>query len=172
MDNFSAMPAAFKVSNSLLLLLAALLTAYLCDCALSPLHGTGDVSHEPSSECFAALIVLMMPASISYPIDNAAVSVAELVKEAFGGEGHYPFHPAAVGLVAATLAWPRVMSSYPAPGTVLAHFSSTGEVQPQGSNTTLSAGGLPSDSTINQLTGNVAGPLGCCAIPIKLRSTA
>ena len=50
------------------------------------------------------------------------------------------------------------------PGTVLALFSSTGVVLTQGSNTTLSAGGLPSDSTINLLTGNVAGPLGCCAI--------
>ena len=57
----------------LLLLLVALLTAYLCDCALAPLHGTGYQSHEPSSECFAALIVLMMPASISYPIVIAAV---------------------------------------------------------------------------------------------------
>ena len=85
----------------LLLLLAALLTAYLCDCALAPLHGTGYQSHEPSSECFAALIVLMMPASISYPIVIAAVIVAVLVKEAFGGEGHYPFHPAAVGMVVA-----------------------------------------------------------------------
>ena len=84
-----------------LLFLAALLTAYLCDCALAPLHGTGYQSHEPSSECFAALIVLMMPASISYPIVIAAVIVAVLVKEAFGGEGHYPFHPAAVGMVVA-----------------------------------------------------------------------
>jgi electron transport complex protein RnfD len=49
-----------------LLFLAALLTAYLCDCALAPLHGTGYQSHEPSSECFAALIVLMMPASVLY----------------------------------------------------------------------------------------------------------
>ena len=77
-------------ARPVLLLLAALLTAYLCDCALAPLHGTGYQSHEPSSECFAALIVLMMPASISYPIVIAAVIVAVLVKEAFGGEGHYP----------------------------------------------------------------------------------
>ena len=73
-------------ARPVLLLLAALLTAYLCDCALAPLHGTGYQSHEPSSECFAALIVLMMPASISYPIVIAAVIVAVLVKEAFGGE--------------------------------------------------------------------------------------
>ncbi len=90
-----------------LLLLAALLTAYLCDCALAPLHGTGYQSHEPSSECFAALIVLLMPASISYPIVIAAVIVAVLVKEAFGGEGHYPFHPAAVGVVVAGISWPQ-----------------------------------------------------------------
>ena len=118
----------------------------------------------PSSEAFAALIVLMMPASAPYYMVVTATIIAVLVKEAFGGEGHYPFHPAAVGLVAATLAWPRDMSSYPAPGTVLALFSSTGVVLTQGNNTTLSAGGLPSDSTINLLTGNVAGPLGCCAI--------
>ena len=73
-------------ARPVLLLLAALLTAYLCDCALAPLHGTGYQSHEPSSECFAALIVLLMPASISYPIVISAVIVAVLVKEAFGGE--------------------------------------------------------------------------------------
>ena len=65
-------------ARPVLLLLAALLTAYLCDCALAPLHGTGYQSHEPSSECFAALIVLLMPASISYPIVISAVIVAVL----------------------------------------------------------------------------------------------
>ena len=40
-----------------LLMLAALVTAYLCDRALAPLHGEGYRAHEPSSECFAALIV-------------------------------------------------------------------------------------------------------------------
>lgn len=98
-------------------------------------HAAGYRAHEPSSEAFAALIVLMMPASAPYYMVVTATIIAVLVKEAFGGEGHYPFHPAAVGLVAATLAWPRVMSSYPAPGTVLALFSSTGVVLTQGSNT-------------------------------------
>lgn len=75
------MSCYFYGLRPVLLFLAALLTAYLCDCALAPLHGTGYQSHEPSSECFAALIVLMMPASISYPIVIAAVIVAVLVKE-------------------------------------------------------------------------------------------
>lgn len=151
-------------ARPLLMMAAGLLTAYVADCVVTPLHAAGYRAHEPSSEAFAALIVLMMPASAPYYMVVTATIIAVLVKEAFGGEGHYPFHPAAVGLVAATLAWPRDMSSYPAPGTVLALFSSTGVVLTQGSNTTLSAGGLPSDSTINLLTGNVAGPLGCCAI--------
>ena len=102
-------------ARPVLLLLAALLTAYLCDCALAPLHGTGYQSHEPSSECFAALIALLMPASISYPIVISAVIVAVLVKEAFGGEGHYPFHPAAVGVVVAGISWPQDVFSSPFP---------------------------------------------------------
>ena len=64
-----------------LLMLAALVTAYLCDCALAPLHGEGYRAHEPSSECFAALIVLLMPASVSYGIVIVAVIAAVLVKE-------------------------------------------------------------------------------------------
>ena len=59
-----------------LLMLAGLLTAYLFDCALAPLHGAGHQPHEPSSECFAALIVLMMPATVSYAVVVAAVCPA------------------------------------------------------------------------------------------------
>ncbi len=87
-------------------LLAALLT-YLCDCALAPLHGTGYQSHEPSSECFAALIALLMPASISYPIVISAVIVAVLVKGGVRRRDYYPFHPAAVGMVVAGVSWPQ-----------------------------------------------------------------
>ena len=83
---------------------AGLLTAYVADCVVTPLHAAGYRAHEPSSEAFAALIVLMMPASAPYYMVVTATIIAVLVKEAFGGEGHYPFHPAAVGLVAATLA--------------------------------------------------------------------
>ena len=102
-----------------LLMLAALVTAYLCDCALAPLHGEGYRAHEPSSECFAALIVLLMPASVSYGIVIVAVIAAVLVKEAFGGEGYYPFHPAAVGAAIAGVSWPEHVYYYPAPGTQL-----------------------------------------------------
>ena len=146
-----------------LLMLAALVTAYLCDCALAPLHGEGYRAHEPSSECFAALIVLMMPASISYPIVIAAVIVAVLVKEAFGGEGHYPFHPAAVGVVVAGISWPKNVFSYPVPGTQLPLFGEVNTTLVEGMNATLRDGGLPSASTMNLLTGNVSAAVGTSA---------
>ncbi len=147
----------------LLLLAVGLLTAYLCDCALAPLHGAGYHSHEPSSECFAALIVLMMPATVPYAVVAAAVVVAVLAKEAFGGEGHYPFHPAAVGMVVAGISWPDSVYRYPTPGSVLPLFGEQDLVLSPGMNSILRAGGLPSDSTMNLLTGNAAGGLGTSA---------
>ena len=146
-----------------LLLLTGLLTAYLCDCALAPLHGAGYHSHEPSSECFAALIVLMMPATVPYAVVVAAVIAAVLVKEAFGGEGHYPFHPAAVGMAVAGISWPDAVYQYPAPGVWLPVWGVSDADLVGGMNATLRDGGLPSASTMNLLTGNVSGGLGTTA---------
>ena len=146
-----------------LLLLTGLLTAYLCDCALAPLHGAGYHSHEPSSECFAALIVLMMPATVPYAVVVAAVIAAVLVKEAFGGEGHYPFHPAAVGMAVAGISWPDAVYQYPAPGIWLPVWGVSDADLVEGMNATLRDGGLPSASTMNLLTGNVSGGLGTTA---------
>src|SRR5699024_5165507 len=125
-----------------LLLLTGLLVAYLCDCALAPLHGAGYHPHEPSSECFAALIVLMMPATVPYAVVVAAVIAAVLVKEAFGGEGHYPFHPAAVGMAVAGISWPDSVYRYPAPGNWLPVFGASDGALVEGMNATLRNGGL------------------------------
>ena len=48
-------------ARPLLMMAAGLLTAYVADCVVTPLHAAGYRAHEPSSEAFAALIVLMMP---------------------------------------------------------------------------------------------------------------
>ena len=146
-----------------LLLLTGLLTAYLCDCALAPLHGAGYHSHEPSSECFAGLILLMMPATVPYMVVVAAVIAAVLVKEAFGGEGHYPFHPAAVGMALVGISWPESVYTYPTPGNWLPVFGNINVSLSEGMNATLRDGGLPSASTMNLLTGNVPGGLGISA---------
>lgn len=106
-------------ARPLLMMAAGLLTAYVADCVVTPLHAAGYRAHEPSSEAFAALIVLMMPASAPYYMVVTATIIAVLVKEAFGGEGHYPFHPAAVGAAIAGVSWPEHVYYYPAPGTQL-----------------------------------------------------
>ena len=142
---------------------AALAVAFLADCVLTPLHGAAAPANEPSSACFAALIVLLMPASVPYYAVVAAVLAAVLVKEAFGGEGHYPFHPAAVGMAVAGLSWPQQVFRYPVPGTVLPVWGGEMPTLVSGMNVTLAAGGLPTATTTNLLIGNVEGPLGTSA---------
>lgn len=164
----TAMSCYYYGLRPALLMLAALTTAYICDCIITPLHGPGYRPHEPSSECFAALIALMMPATIPYAILIMAVISAVLVKEAFGGEGHYPFHPAAVGIVVAGISWPEKMFSYPSPGTRLPLWDTSAVALTQGMNATIKAGGLPTASTVNLVIGNVAGPMGACAVLVMV----
>lgn len=158
----------FYGPRPLLLMLTGLFTAYVCDCLAAPLHGAHYRSHEPSSEAFAALIVLMLPASVPYGVVVTAVIVAVLLKETFGGEGHYPFHPAAVGVAVAVLSWPDTVLRYPVPGTVLPLGAVPQDQLVAGMNAALSGGGLPSDTTMNLFTGSVAGPLGTGAILVIL----
>ena len=89
-----------------LLALVAAVAAYLCDGILAPLHAKGYQSHEPSSECFAVLLTMLLPASVPFYVVIAGTVVAVFAKEAFGGEGHYPFHPSAVALAVVGLSWP------------------------------------------------------------------
>ncbi|MDD4850346.1 MAG: RnfABCDGE type electron transport complex subunit D [Gemmiger sp.] len=146
-----------------LLALTAVVVAYLCDCIITPLHGDGYRSHEPSSECFALLIVMMLPATTRYSIVVTAVIVAVLAKEAFGCEGHYPFHPTAVGVVVVGVCWPQEVFLYPAPGTVLPLWDCSDVPLVESMNVAIKSGGLPTASTLNLITGNVAGPLGAVA---------
>ena len=147
-------------ARPLLMMAAGLLTAYVADCVVTPLHAAGYRAHEPSSEAFAALIVLMMPASAPYYMVVTATIIAVLVKEAFGGEGHYPFHPAAVGAAIAGVSWPEHVYYYPAPGTQLPIWGEINDNLVQGMNESLRSGGLPSASTMNLLTGNVSAGIG------------
>lgn len=143
-----------------LMALLAIFTAYLCDCIVTPLHGAGYRPHEPSSECFALLIVMMLPPSARYSIVIAAVIAAIIAKEAFGSEGHYPFHPSAVGLAVVGVSWPNEVFRYPTPGVPLPLWGSERVVLNESMNVALKSGGLPTASTLNLMIGNVAGPIG------------
>ena len=137
-----------------LLAAVAAVTAYLCDGILSPLHARGYQSHEPSSECFAVLLVLLLPASAPYYVVVAGAIVAVFVKEAFGGEGHYPFHPSAAALAVVGISWPDQVFFYPTPGTMLPLWDASSAALSAGMNATLSSGGLPT-ATYSQNVGIV-----------------
>ena len=61
------------------------------------------------------------------------------------------------------MVWPERVYRYPAPGTWLPLLNTVDTPLVQGINATLRDGGLPSDSTMNLLTGNFAGALGTSA---------
>lgn len=148
----------------LLLWLAAVITANLCDHLVALLRRRPYDHNEFSNEAFAATLVLLMPASVSYYVVVVSVMAAVLVgKEAFGGVGCYPFHPTAVGYTIAAVSWPQQVFRYPAPGTRLPLTGSVTGGLVESASSTLKAGGTPKIDALNLLLGNYAAPMGSVA---------
>lgn len=152
-----------------LLCVVAVVTANLCDRVVAKLRGRMYDSRDMSSEGFALLLAMLLPASVEYYVLISAVLAAVMVgKEAFGGYGSYPFHPTAVGFVVAAISWPDQVFMYPQPFAPLP-LGSTANVQLIGGmNHTMKSGGLPNVSTLDLLLGNYAGPMGATAALIIL----
>lgn len=152
-----------------LLCIVAAVTANLCDRLVAKMRGRVYDSRDLSSEGFALLLAMLLPASVEYYVLISAVLAAVMVgKEAFGGYGSYPFHPTAVGFVVAAISWPEQVFSYPQPFAELALGSTSGMQLFSGMNHTMKNGGLPSVSTLDLLLGNYAGPMGATATLIIL----
>ncbi|MBQ8648280.1 MAG: RnfABCDGE type electron transport complex subunit D [Oscillospiraceae bacterium] len=153
----------------LLLWLAAVVTANLCDHLVALLRRRPYDRGEFSNEAFAAMLVLLMPASVSYYVVVVSVMAAVLVgKEAFGGVGCYPFHPTAVGYTIAAVSWPQEVFRYPSPGTVLPLTGTVTSGLVESASSTLKAGGTPKIDALNLLLGNYAAPMGAVAALILL----
>ena len=148
----------------LLLCLLGLVTGNLCDRLVARLRRRPYVTDDYSNESFGLVIALLLPASVDWYVLVAAVLAGVLIgKEAFGGYGSYPFHPAAVGYVLAAVSWPEQVFSYPQPHTMLPLFDDSGVTLVSGISGTLKAGGLPSTHTMDLLLGDYAGPMGATA---------
>lgn len=162
------MSVFFYGPRPLLLCAAAVVTANLIDRLMALVRGRAYDPHEHSSESFALVLTLMMPASIPYYVIIVAVLAADLLgKEVFGGVGYYPFHPVAVGYAVASVNWPNLVFSYPQPMTQLPFFNINGVALSEGADMTLRNGGMPSISILNLVLGNFAGSLGTtCALVI------
>ena len=114
------MSCYFYGLRPLLLCGAAVITGNLCDRLVSLLRRRVYQSNDLSSESFALLIALLMPATVDWYVLIAAVLAGVFIgKEVFGGYGSYPFHPAAVGYVIAAVSWPEQVFRYPQPYTAI-----------------------------------------------------
>lgn len=158
----------FYGPRTLLLGGVAMLTGNLIDRLMALWRDRAYDPHEHSSECFALVLALMMPASVPYYVVIVAVLAADLLgKEVFGGVGCYPFHPVAVGYAIACVNWPQQMSQYPQPLNWLPLFDLSGATLSSSADTVLRNGGLPTMGSLNLLLGNFTGPLGAtCGLVI------
>ena len=114
------------------------------------------------------LIVMLMPAGISFWAPAAAAAFSVFVAKApFGFLGHTPFHPAAAGVVFATLCWPGKMFLYPdmGKGISLPLFEDCYQLPSvQGPAAALKDGVRPDMVPLEMLWGQYAGPIGATSI--------
>ena len=149
--------------------LYAVLLGNLCDRLVSMLRRRPYDASDWSNECFAMIIALLMPASCDWSVLTVAVLAGVLIgKEAFGGYGSYPFHPAAVGYVVAAVSWPDEVLWYPNPGTEVPFFPNDQIVLSGSMSNMLKNGGIPNTDLLNMMLGNYAGPIGATAILVLL----
>lgn len=145
----------------------AFITANLCDRLVALMRHTQYEKNEWSSEAFALMLTLLMPATVSYYVVVVGVLVAVLLaKEAFGGYGSYVFHPVAVGYAVTAVSWPQQMFTYPKPDlfSSLPLGSCAGVTLVDSPAHILRTGGLPQIGTEDLLLGNYAGPMGATVL--------
>ena len=83
------------------------ITAAFCDRLVAWLRGRPHDRTENSSIPAVLVMLMLMPATLSYYIVVITAMVVVLVAKApFGGYGHYPFNPSAVGYAVAAVSWP------------------------------------------------------------------
>lgn len=147
-----------------LLSAAAVVTANICDRIVARLRGRHYDARDMSSEAFAFVLVMLMPASVDYyVVVSAALFTVMVGKEAFGGYGSYPFHPTAVGFVMAAISWPEQVFRYPQPFSRLPLGSCADVTLVSSIPHTMKSGGLPTVSTLDMWLGDYAGPMGATA---------
>ena len=153
----------------LLLCGAALLTGNLCDRLVSLLRHRVYQAGDFSSESFALVIALLMPATVDWYVLIAAVLAGVLIgKEVFGGYGSYPFTPAAVGYAVAAVSWPEQVFRYPQPYTGIPLWDASGVPVSDTISETLRSGGSLNISALSLGLGEYAAPMGTGAALIIL----
>ena len=153
----------------LLLCGAALLLGNLCDRLIALLRRRVYQSRDFSNESFALVIALLLPATVDWYVLAAAVTAGILIgKEAFGGYGSYPFHPAAVGYVVAAVSWPEQVFRYPQPYAAIPLLDASSVPVSSTLSDTLRSGGSLNIGALSLWLGEYASPMGTGAALIIL----
>ena len=153
----------------LLLCAGAVLAGNLCDRLVALLRRRVYQAADFSNESFALLIALLLPVTVEWYVLVVAVLAGVLIgKEAFGGYGSYPFHPAAVGYVVAAVSWPEQVFRYPQPHTMIPLWDASGVPVSSVLSDTLRGGGTLNLRTVTLLLGEYAAPMGAGAALVIL----
>ena len=160
-----ALSAFFYGMRPIVLCLVAAFTAMLCDHLVSWLRSHPHNRQENSSIPAALVIVMLMPATVHYYVIVVSVVVATMLgKHAFGGYGHYPFNPSALGYAVAAVSWPNEVFLYPTPISEIGILDPGNVTLLESAAHTLRAGGVPNTDLFDRVLGNYAGPVGTTSV--------
>ncbi len=152
-----------------ILALVAIITAALCDRLISALRRLPHDKSEISSVAFSLIVVLMLPANISYYIAILTVLFTILIgKAAFGGYGFYVFSPPAVGFCIAAISWPNEVFSYSPVNYFLPLLEQSAMPTTLGVLSAVKTGGRPAISDLDLLLGNYPSAMGVGTVLIIL----
>ena len=145
----------------ILMFAIAALTALFCDVAAALLRGQNLDITDISSVTFAWIFTMLMPASISYGVLILGICVTLLLgKHAFGGYGHYPFHPVAFGYAFTAICFTDDVFLYPEHSSDLGLGWTVDTELMNSPAYMLRQGGDPGISRTDLLLGNFEGPIG------------
>ena len=166
-----AMAVYFYGIRALALGIVGVLTSCISDmlCCIAK-HSVPNL-RDLSAVVTGMIIPLLMPASIRYSIVIVAVLFAILVaKQPFGGVGENLFNPAAAGMAFAIVCWPSEVLTYPMPFEKIPLVLSSSTVIRTGTSIAkaLSLRGIPNNTLLDTLMGNVPGPMGATNILVLL----
>lgn len=139
----------------------SLATSIACDLLACLMRRTRWELTDLSSEMFALMYTLMLPASIGYGVAMLGTAVTVLLgKHAFGGYNCYPFHPAAFGFAFVSVCVGDALYQYPRPFSEIGLGLQSGAQLYSGVAQALRQGGVPNVDTTDLLLGQYAGPMG------------
>jgi len=162
-----AIATYFYGPRAVLLGLTGALSAGVTDALCMYLGGRVPNLRDFSSIVTGLMIPLLLPATVRYNIVIVAVLFGIAVaKQPFGGVGENIFNPAAAGMAFAIVCWPADVFSYPVPFERIPLFLTADTVFRVGTSPAkaLALGGLPANTLIDTLMGNVPGPMGCTSV--------